>query len=97
MPLRNKTFHNSCLAIRKKEDQRRRHQRQNCDWEAFEVMYKVTTRAGQDAIARQCLEMFQVKGEAAAAAARQQETLPLSSASEPWYHFPANATGPENN
>lgn len=49
----------------KTEDQRRRHQRQNWDWEAFEVMYKVTTRAGQDAIARQCLEMFWAKGEAA--------------------------------
>lgn len=83
----------------KTEDQRRRHQRQNWDWEAFEVMHKVKTRAGQDAIARQCLEMFRVKGEAAAAvavAAWWQETVPLRSACEPWSHFPAHVTGPEN-
>lgn len=42
------------------------------------MMYKVTTRAGQDAIARQRLEMFRVKGEAAAAV-RRQETVPLNS------------------
>lgn len=65
----------------KTEDQRRRYQRQNWDWEAFEVMYKVMTKAGQDAIARRRLEMFRVKGEAVAV--WRQETVPFSSISEP--------------